>query len=217
MFDVEILGVRGKNFPSGEWKRIQLLALPTIARLANEHKVRLFTYDEIDFEGWKRSGGNPVLFHGVMFEKAQAAVERSIFCQSDIFHHIEAEQVISFVKFLLGLNKDNILSDERIVKRLSAFDLANVVPDRKSRFSPNPRSKNTPSDKKFSVKHIRKLKNKASNTFSNAKILLKFVNMSAQRKFWRNSNVLLHKIKKLVVLGCVLFSLSSVLLVFPVH
>lgn len=104
---VNILGYQRKPSPSPDqkWKLQEIKCLPTVSRIAREGKIKLYTYDELLFEAWKRPGSFPQnvignVFSGVKFEHVNAAVERSFFSQMDLSEYATSDQLISFCRWL---------------------------------------------------------------------------------------------------------------------
>ncbi|MBM9615267.1 hypothetical protein JWJ90_13365 [Desulfobulbus rhabdoformis] len=106
---VDVVGYMRKPLPNlkDEWKRNEIKFLPTIGRIAREGKISLFTYFELQSEGWKRSGsfaansiGN--IFSGVSIKSVEAAVDRSYFFQMELGKFIKTQQVIEYCKWLMS-------------------------------------------------------------------------------------------------------------------
>lgn len=117
---VDVIGYMRKPLPNlkNQWKRNEIECLPTIGRIAREGKISLFTYFELQSEGWKRSDSFPTksignIFSGVSINHAEAAVDRSYFFQMELGQFIKTQQVIEYCKWLMtpGI--------EKLVDRLS--------------------------------------------------------------------------------------------------
>lgn len=131
---IRIAGYVRKKLPGKDeaWKRSQIECLPTIGKIAREQRIALYTYSEIDFEGWKRSGsvfpgrlGN--IFSGIHFHHVDSAIERSYLFQSEISEHLKNERVIDFCKWLLTPNIENIVVKLAATKRYPEFFLQNLL------------------------------------------------------------------------------------------
>lgn len=130
---IRIAGYIRKKLPSEDqaWKRDQIECLPTLGKRAQEQKIALYTYSEINFEGWKRSGsvfanrfGN--VFSGVHFSHVDSAIERSYFFQSELSEYLKKDQVIDFCKWLLTPNIESIAAKLAPTKRYPEFLLQNL-------------------------------------------------------------------------------------------
>ena len=106
---VDVIGYMRKPLPSvnHQWKRDQIECLPTIGKIAKEGLISLYTYFELQAEGWKRAGSFPVngigqIFSGVTINHVEAAVERSSFCQIELGRHVETQRVIDYCKWLIS-------------------------------------------------------------------------------------------------------------------
>jgi len=121
---IRIAGYVRKKLPSKDqaWKRDQIECLPTIGKIAREQRIALYTYDEIIFEGWKRSGSFPSnhlgnIFSGVDFNHVDAAIERSYFFQSGFCEYLKKDEVINFCKWLLTPNIESLADKLAPTKR----------------------------------------------------------------------------------------------------
>lgn len=127
---IRIAGFLRKPLPSNDqvWKKSQIECLPTIGKIAREKKIALYKYNEIDFEGWKRSGANRLdnIFSEVEFNHVDAAVERSYFFQSDLVKHLEKDRVIEFCRWLLTPNIETLANRLAPTKRYPDFLLNNL-------------------------------------------------------------------------------------------
>lgn len=130
---IRIAGFLRKPLPGNDqaWKRGQIECLPTIGKIAREKKIALYTYNEIDFEAWKRPGSFPLnrlgnVFSGVEFNHVDAAVERSYFFQSDFSGYFGKDQVIEFCRWLLAPNIETIADRLAPTKHYPDFLLRNL-------------------------------------------------------------------------------------------
>lgn len=105
---INISGYERKPLPGKDqaWKHDQVKCLPTIGRLAKEGIFSVYTYFELQSEGWKRSDSFPAknignIFSGVTLNHANAAVERSYFFQMELDKYIQTREVIDYCKWLL--------------------------------------------------------------------------------------------------------------------
>ncbi|MHB1100357.1 MAG: hypothetical protein ACYCZR_12460 [Burkholderiales bacterium] len=130
---IRIAGYVRKTLPSKDqaWKRDQIECLPTIGKIAQEQRIALHTYDEIIFEGWKRSGSFPgnhlgYIFSGVDFNHVDAAIERSYFFQSELSEYLKKNDVIDFCKWLLTPNIEALADKLAPTKRYPESLLKNL-------------------------------------------------------------------------------------------
>jgi predicted nucleic acid-binding protein len=93
----------GKPLPPPGWLREQVLCLPTIASLAREGQLALYSCTEIGFE--EASATMPFrnqygdIFAGLKIEELESAVERSYFYQTiDFSKHISGDYVAEFMR-----------------------------------------------------------------------------------------------------------------------
>lgn len=115
--ETDIAGFTMKPLPSeakDQWKRSQVMVLPTIAQLARNQSVQLFTSSELQHEAWKRRGSfngglQGEIFDGISVKWLDAAIERSYFFQSDISEMLQTENVIAYCEWLLESDPDSIL------------------------------------------------------------------------------------------------------------
>jgi hypothetical protein len=121
---IRIAGYTRRPLPSEDqvWKRDQIECLPTIGKIARECRIALYTYSEIGFEGWKRSGSFPSnhignIFAGVNFNHVDAAIERSYFFQSELSAYLEKGTVIEFCRWLLTPNIEALANKLASTKR----------------------------------------------------------------------------------------------------
>jgi hypothetical protein len=128
----EFHGYRGKRLPEGEWLVRQIKCLPTIARLAKEGRVLLFSSEELFFESFTAARGlagwSGDLFRGVKISSVPAAVERSYFRQTIDFgkHASGASQAEFYEEFLLKIDETTIVPLLEEHMDLPAFDLQNL-------------------------------------------------------------------------------------------
>ncbi len=78
-----VVGYQGRELGSNEWRRSQILSLPTIARMAKEKKLKLFTTNELEYESFYSSVALSKhftsIFHDIEFFRIPSAVGRSWF------------------------------------------------------------------------------------------------------------------------------------------
>lgn len=120
------------------WKREQIECLPTVGRLARENVISLYSYQEIDFEGWKRSNSFPStslgnLFSGTMIHRVEAAVERSYFSQMEISGYIATPSVIGFCRWLLDPTIELLAEKLESTSRFPELLIANLKGARRFR------------------------------------------------------------------------------------
>lgn len=106
-------GFRRKRMDDKRWAQVR--CLPTIARLAREKHLTLFTYSELIFEGMhsgrKFYGSCHDLLRGVELAHVDMAVERSYFHQtSDFSAAVSGDALAAFIdEFLLPLDAEKFL------------------------------------------------------------------------------------------------------------
>lgn len=112
------------------WLRDQVATLPTIARLAREGMLKLYTYAELGFEAFHASVGlrgvKGDLLGDLEIKHLPSAVERSKFQQSDIFAHAQRERFDEFYEFLLKLPDGLLESTPNLWARFSDFEQSNL-------------------------------------------------------------------------------------------
>jgi len=107
-FSGVVKGFQRKPLPSGteQWLGDEIRCLPTVARLAREGKISLWTYFETQSEAWKRQGSFPRIPFGSVFQKVpimtvDPAIECSYFIQAKIGDYVKPERLIGFCRFLI--------------------------------------------------------------------------------------------------------------------
>jgi hypothetical protein len=122
---------RGPRIPKNEgWRQIQSTAMPSIARLARDGKVHLFTYSELEIENFKGTLYPLSLaahsLTGVAIDRVPAAVERSKFQQMDFRQFAEKEAFIDYCKWILSLNYKNLMKRPGFSSKFTDFELRNL-------------------------------------------------------------------------------------------
>lgn len=119
--------IKVKSYPhNNDWFKEQVLCLPTVTRLSLEKKLELFTYSEIEYEGWKRCG-IPSLIGAARISKLRPPIERSKFQQyTNIHKFINGEELIKFIKSLLECDENNLLKIQQIYEMLSPDERNNI-------------------------------------------------------------------------------------------
>ncbi len=114
--DFAIAGFERKRLPpqDQDWKRDQLLLLPTIRKLAQFGRIQFFTYNELQFETWHGASGRSLspkgdMLHGIEITRIESAIERSFLQQSSLEQHITKNAFVEFIEFLLKLTPDLVL------------------------------------------------------------------------------------------------------------
>lgn len=128
----KIAGIMGKRLPPPGWLREQVLCLPTVASLAREGRLALFSCTEIGFE--EASATMPFrnqygdIFAGVKIDELESAVERSYFYQTiDFSKHIDGDYVAEFIRsFLLTLDEKKSVPLIREHMKVPEFCLRNL-------------------------------------------------------------------------------------------
>lgn len=118
--------------PDQAWRRKQVECLPTLARLAREGVLRLYSYIELAFEEWRgqrgMSGSFGDLFAGIEVEKVTPAVERSHFRQTvHLKEHVSKEALTEFCTFLLDLDPSALQQAPEFWDTLPDFEKANLA------------------------------------------------------------------------------------------
>lgn len=106
-------------------------ALPTIGRLAREQEVAFYRYAELEMEDWRGWGGpkgvKGDLLRGIEIVSLEAAIERSKFrAHSDFSKACSKEEQIDWVRFLLAVTPERILSEPLVASLLSDIERRNV-------------------------------------------------------------------------------------------
>jgi hypothetical protein len=108
--------------PDQKWLRIQIEALPTIAKAVRDAKLELYSYFELEMEEWR--GGNFAnsiagnLFHGVLRERVAAPIGRSLFVGIGGAELADVDAQISFCGWLLD-HGEKILQRPKLLDRLT--------------------------------------------------------------------------------------------------
>ena len=130
-FGNKLLLIRAKKARSANecWLQNQIEALPTIARLAREGVVRLYSYIELDFEAMRSDTSFPRSFFGDVFAREpiihlNAAINRSIIFQSNPIDHLQKYAQTQFCKWLLSIDPASQNFDQ-FAARLEADQLKN--------------------------------------------------------------------------------------------
>jgi len=116
--------------PDQQWRQMQMEALPTIARLCRENRVKLCGSTELSLEAMKGTfrGGNVTgdLLEGVKLDHVPCAIDRSKFQQMDLEKYIEKTTVVEFCKLLLRLDCSALAESSWPVGRLTEPEVTNV-------------------------------------------------------------------------------------------
>jgi predicted nucleic acid-binding protein len=128
----KIAGIMGKPLPPPGWLREQVLCLPTVASLARQGRLAMFSCTEIGFE--EASATMPFrsqygdIFAGVTIDELESAVERSYFYQTiDFSKHISGDYVAEFIRdFLLKLDESKSVPLIREHAKVPEFFLRNL-------------------------------------------------------------------------------------------
>jgi hypothetical protein len=113
--------------PNQMWKRTQVEALPTIARIARQNVLAFYSYFELLAEDWRGHSfpakivGN-VLRDAVITE-VPAPVGRSLFVQSSMEQFVGKESQIQFCKWLIA-NGAGLLKKSKALERLTEPQIA---------------------------------------------------------------------------------------------
>ena len=87
---------------------------PTIAQLSEYEHIKLFTYDELNFESWFRSVDSKIgnVFSESSVTFVEPAISRSHFRQGDLLEQIRSENKVDFFESLLKWTPDLFQSTE---------------------------------------------------------------------------------------------------------
>jgi len=87
---------------------------PTIAQLSEYEHIKLFTYDELNFESWFRSEDSKIgnVFSESSVTFVEPAISRSHFRQGDMLEQIRSENKVDFFESLLKWTPDLFQSTE---------------------------------------------------------------------------------------------------------
>ena len=129
---IHIAGWKPKPHVDGAWLQEQTSCLPTIARLATQGSILLYTYSELQFEEWrgqpKMMGTFGDLFWRKASKKCPAAVNRPRFRKSIDFHYyLEKDELIGFCSFLLMLEPSVLQGAAAFWNTLPPFDQENLL------------------------------------------------------------------------------------------
>jgi len=127
-----IAGWEPKPNAEGAWLQEQIGCLPTIARLAMESTILLYTYSELEFEEWN---GRPEmmeafggLFSRKLIKKCPAAVNRPRFRKNvDFQYYLKRENMIEFCCFLLELEPSVLPQATELWTTLPDFERDNLL------------------------------------------------------------------------------------------
>jgi hypothetical protein len=102
-------------------------SLPTIAKLASDGTLTLYTNAELLNETMKTPGAYPFFHYGdvfqsVDFEYLPSAIERGKFFQGQLKEHLEKEAVVRFCEWLLGVDENQLLGNAGVVTRLKPHE-----------------------------------------------------------------------------------------------
>ena len=106
---INIEGWKPKPHVDGPWLQEQIECLPTIARLATQGSILLYTYSELEFEEWsgrpEMMGTLGDLFSREGIKKCPAAVNRPRFRRNAEFqYYLKRDELIGFCSFFLRSN-----------------------------------------------------------------------------------------------------------------
>jgi len=127
-----IAGWKPKPHVDGPWLQEQINCLPTIARLATQGSILLYTYSELEFE---ECSGRPEmmgtfgdLFPRKAIKKCPAAVNRPRFRQNVDFHYyLKRGELIGFCSFLLALEPAVLQGAAEFWDTLPRFEQQNLL------------------------------------------------------------------------------------------
>jgi len=132
-YPYQFIGYKRKPKPGSEekWKIHQINCLPTIAKIAREEKIELFTYNELRHEAWKKPNSFPSniigdIFSDINFKDVDAAVERTYLFSGDSDYIFSKEQVIKFCKWLLNPNIKEVANQLAKQNRFPSFLIQNL-------------------------------------------------------------------------------------------
>lgn len=129
-FGNRLLLYRAKEAPGAEaaWIRDQTECLPTIARLAREGAIFLFTYDELRNEAWRSPSAFPAQHFGALFrqvavEEVPPAIRRDLFFQMSMSEYMDRKALLEFCDWLLQIDGDALAAKFSL---LSDFEKQNL-------------------------------------------------------------------------------------------
>lgn len=132
-FENRLLLIQAKSSRASDesWLKEQIECLPTIARLAREGAMKLYSYEELTLEAWKRPGSYPAnpfgdVFTGITIDDVPSAVRRSLFFQSDMSQYIKTNALITFCKWLLNIDSTALLQVPSMGAKLTDFERRNL-------------------------------------------------------------------------------------------
>ena len=125
--------IRAKKETTNPKLKREIECLPTIARLAREGVVLLYTYDELVNETMHKTGLLTHLFGGVKLCRAQAPVRRGLFSSNDLSEFIrpysksgKTGPLADFCEWLIKYYSDKLLSIPYIQGKLTDCEIENL-------------------------------------------------------------------------------------------
>lgn len=117
--------------PDQAWRQTQVECLPTIARLAREGGLILYSYIELHFEDWRGNrgmvGSFGDLFADIEIHNVPPAVERSRFRQTDdLGQHLSKDELTDFCQFLICLDPAVLQKATEFWETLPDFERQNL-------------------------------------------------------------------------------------------
>lgn len=125
------------------WLQDQIECLPTIARLAREGFLELFTYEELQMESCKRAGLPEQRRFGDVFKDTTvswipAAVRRGLFFQTNSSEHLRAEGLIEFCEWLVTDFHLSWLDAPYVQREITETEIRNLIEVERLRTICNP-------------------------------------------------------------------------------
>jgi len=126
-----LIQARPARTPDEKWLSSQIECLPTIARLSQEGTLKLYTYEELRWEAWKRSDSFPAQPFGNVFRENEitnvpSAIRRGLFSDVEPSEHMKAEALIEFCRLLLDGPLDRLLAAPIWQSKLTDFEKRNL-------------------------------------------------------------------------------------------
>jgi hypothetical protein len=110
-----------------KWLRSQIETLPTIARLAREEGLELYSYSELQFEHFRGASfpGNVIgnVFGRVFLKNIDAPIQRSLFEQTEMKQFVGNEFQASFCAWLMKVGPE-LLKKPKLLERLTESQIS---------------------------------------------------------------------------------------------
>lgn len=126
-----LIQMRPRKKVGSERRQKEIECLPTIARLAKEKKIILFTYEELLNEFYKARGtwsdiGIGDLLHDIPIEALPSPIRRGLFFQSNFDTHVQSKGLRDFVFWLVSSYDDRWLDVPIIKESINSREIRNL-------------------------------------------------------------------------------------------